>query len=339
MKRLSFIFLVLSNFLNISKASVLIVSNMNSGASVYSVFDSAMTAANNGDTIYLQAIPSNINITIIKSITLVGRGYAPDVQNQIPTQLVNISLDAGVSNVTVSGIKMNTFQFGSNNNFVQIYRCLINSVFLNSYVTNSSVSNCVFPNGGNSIYSGGLPCTNLPVGLANLNFMNNIFYGIFVSLPGNNHIIRNNIFLSNGNSAFAYCGFDSPTLVQNNIFYGMEPSHPFGIFQNNIVFGPPGIGVSNLGGSNLDSINPMFVNVPLYSTSFSFANDYHLQSNSPGHNAGTDGTDIGIYGGNLEVNLTGEPLGIPVIRKMDVQNFNVPSNSTLNLHVISTKSR
>lgn len=319
-----------------AKANVLIVSNMSSGASVYSAVDSAMAAANNGDTIYLQAISSNITITITKGITLIGRGYAPDVQNQIPTQLGNIFLNAGVSNVTVSGIKFNSFFLGSNNNFVQISRCLLNQVFLASYVTNSSISNCVFSSAGYNI-SSDINC--IALGIANLNIMNNIFSGAFFNLLGNNNIIRNNLFFGNGFAAFAACGFDSPTLVQNNIFYGMEPAHPFGVFQNNIVFGPPGIGISNLGGSNLDSINPMFVNVPLYSASFSFANDYHLQSSSPGQNAGTDGNDIGIYGGNLEVNLTGEPLGIPVIRKMDVTNFNAPQNGNVNVKVRSTKAR
>lgn len=260
------------------------------------------------------------------------------MQNQIPTQLGNIFLDAGVSNVTVSGIKFNMFQFGSNNNFVHLSRCFLNVVYLASYVTNSSISNCIFT-GGNSIYAGTTPCNSLPVGIASLSIMNNIFYGNIYSLPGNNHTIKNNLFFGSLFYAFAGCGFDSPTLVQNNIFYGADPIQPLGIFQNNIGFSPPGSGVSNLGGSNLDSINPMFVNVPLNSTSFSFANDYHLQSNSPGHNAGTDGTDIGIYGGNIEVNLTGEPLGIPVIRKMDVQNFNVPANSTINVHVKSTNPR
>ncbi|MEI7983947.1 MAG: hypothetical protein WCI71_20035 [Bacteroidota bacterium] len=34
----------------------------------------------------------------------------------------------------------------------------------------------------------------------------------------------------------------------------------------------------------------------LGSYSFSYTNNYHLKSTSNGHNAGTDGTDVGIYG-------------------------------------------
>jgi hypothetical protein len=60
---------------------------------------------------------------------------------------------------------------------------------------------------------------------------------------------------------------------------------------------------------------------------------------SPGHNAGTDGTDIGLYGGNNAFSETGEHPDMPVVRVMNIDNNTVPSQGNINVHVKVTTAK
>ena len=94
----------------------------------------------------------------------------------------------------------------------------------------------------------------------------------------------------------------------------------------------------NTGVNNQIDVDPLFVNVS--STTFDYAYDYHLQATSPGKNAGTDGTDIGIYGGAYPFPSGGEvpwqtsikPY-MPQILEMNVLNAVIPLNDTLQVQV------
>lgn len=335
------VYLLLFSFKS-SSSTVLIVNNMSAGAGVYNDATSAINAAQVGDTIYLQSISNSSSIDISKSISLMGRGYAPDTDNQLPTLVSSIQLLLNVSNVTISGIKIGYILFYGSNNLVSLYGCLIQSqITLGNSITNLAISNCVFeslfPN--YSIYGSGFNCNPIYSGISNVLIQNNIFNCGIYTLLGTGVVLRNNVFISSGNAAFSGCGFDNPTLIQNNIFYGTDPNTANALYNNNLVFNPQGNAFAALGGTNLDSVLPLFVNVPLNTSQFSFSHNYHLQLSSPGHLAGNDGTDIGFYGGNTSVTLTGEPLGMPVIRSMQILQFNVNQNSNLNVKVRSTKSR
>ena len=129
-------------------------------------------------------------------------------------------------------------------------------------------------------------------------------------------------------------------MIQNNIFYGASADSNTAncTFLNNLSYEPGGAFLT-LGGSNIDNTNPLFVNFTSNQSYFSYAYDFHLQPNSPARLAGNDGTDLGIYGGNNPISVLGEPLGVPVIRKMNVSNFNVSTNGNVNVNVTSTTSR
>jgi hypothetical protein len=147
----------------------------------------------------------------------------------------------------------------------------------------------------------------------------------------NNAAITNNVFFSlfslNGNGGI---GQITDCFVANNIVFESntgENSSKRSTFNNNLSFGgtpdrlalpPPGDG-TNSGQDNIVDQDPKFVNIDLdlagggYHVSF----DLHLQDDSPGKGAGTDGTDIGIYGGSSPFDPT---VGLPVI-----QQLNTPS--------------
>ena len=66
--------------------------------------------------------------------------------------------------------------------------------------------------------------------------------------------------------------------------------------------------------------------------SFRYTFDYSLQPSSPGVNAGTDGTDIGIFGG-IGFSITGEPDDLPVVTRFDILNPMVPQNGSLRVRI------
>jgi hypothetical protein len=76
-------------------------------------------------------------------------------------------------------------------------------------------------------------------------------------------------------------------------------------------------------------VDPMFTAYP--GGRFSYDHNFHLKTSSPGKNAGTDGTDIGIYGG-MGFSETREP-PIPIIRAFSIQNGVVAPNGKLSIKV------
>lgn len=64
---------------------------------------------------------------------------------------------------------------------------------------------------------------------------------------------------------------------------------------------------------------------------YNFKNDFHLQANSSGKNAGSDGTDIGIYGGRFPWKDGGLPI-TPHIESKFV-NGTTDTNGNLNVKI------
>lgn len=92
---------------------------------------------------------------------------------------------------------------------------------------------------------------------------------------------------------------------------------------------------NNTGVGNLNTVDEQFTTtIPL---DISLANapkqDWILATTSIGFKYGTDGTDVGIYGGSYPMpNMTGAP-NIPQITSMDIQNSVIPQNGTLSIEL------
>jgi len=125
-------------------------------------------------------------------------------------------------------------------------------------------------------------------------------------------------------------------IVENNIFYGAEPQGGTGcVFSKNLTYmcvnnTIPGTG--NLGSGNKVNQNPQFVNYPVAGGAFSFSYNFQLQPTSPGKNAGTDGTDIGIYGGMMPYLVGANPYVPQMMETTLPSGSSVPSGGTLNVH-------
>lgn len=329
----------------ISKAAVFNVSNLPGSGLSYTNVNSAIAAAAPGDTVYVNGSTTIYpDFTIDKSIVVMGTGGFPQTEYGLKSRFDRITFTNNVSNVKITGLSIAAYHldfYGVSN----VHNVLITNNFFEAgsygnlrfeFMTNSSdirVFNNVFAGGGaNKIaFSGNTGCSNIIID-------HNIINGCIQSLNILNTIIQNNIFY-NPNNSNAFVGSNSLMVLSNNIFYGADPINntSASIFNNNISYSPS-VTLNTMGGSNIDNVNPQFVNVPttgLYNVSHNF----NLQSGSPCIAAGADGLDLGYYGGNESVTPLGEPYNMPVIRLMNIQNTTVPQNGNVNVKVRSTKSR
>jgi hypothetical protein len=142
-------------------------------------------------------------------------------------------------------------------------------------------------------------------------------------------LISNNIFI--GGSQSFYTTHNS--LIQNNIFYGNNPLGAVNsTFNNNISYANTATALpygTNSGNLNKVDVDPLFTTYP--GGGFSYDHDFHLKASSPGKNAGTDGTDIGLYGGT-GFSETGEP-PIPVVQIFSIQNGVVAPGGKLKVRI------
>ena len=81
----------------------------------------------------------------------------------------------------------------------------------------------------------------------------------------------------------------------------------------------------------------MFVDYPLEGGALSYSYDFHLQTGSPAVNAGTDGTDIGIYGGMLPFEVGANPYFPQMMEITLPSGSSVPAGGTLNVHFKAKK--
>jgi|JI10StandDraft_1071094.scaffolds.fasta_scaffold127711_2 hypothetical protein len=339
-------------------AAVLLVNNTSNSPGNYSNIDTAIAAATIGDTIYISGSPYGYgNFTISKSVTIISTGANPQKQLPYTANVGEIAMASNLSNVKVSGLIINgafAMAPGTNNFDMEYCYFTTKQLQLNSNCNSIKISNCIFINNyyfGKRNIDGFDICSGYYTSCTNLLIQNCIFNGAVAGLNIPGTVIQNNIFIGadpafygvnvyNNGGCYA-TGYIVNATIQNNIFYRADPlQYTSGCaFNNNITYNPSGTFTALPGNGNLDNTNPNFVNFPAAGDLFSWAHNYNLQAASPGNNAGTDGTHIGIYGGTFPVTTSGETYNMPVIRQMNITNTNVPQNGNVNVKVRSTKSR
>ena len=213
-------------------------------------------------------------------------------------------------------------------------------------ITNSIVRDCVL--GATSVIAVGFtsttPVTNI--------ISNNILYGpIRVDAEGSNTSILNNDFIGGTGTSSAFSSFLRDCIVANNIFYGKTPSllaaggststnFQRNTFTNNLSYStgndmlpPDGGGAGNSGTGNIESMSPLFQNVPLLDV-WDPSYDFTL-TGGPAINAGSDGTDIGISGGAFpypDVNFFNTTTAFPIIQILNTSTVINPGDD-LNVRI------
>jgi hypothetical protein len=355
MKTKTFLLLVLFVAMaSVALAGIKTVSNNASSPGQYTSLQSAIDASGLGDTLMIAGSTTTYgDVSIAKPLVLVGAGYNNPYGNN--TTIGSISLSRvneflGASGTKIMGIYFPNYAnvgfYGSysggnastqNIDNVLIERCRFSYsggvVFSSYYYHNDTVRNCIF---------------NATSGI---NFQNGNFTNVFIhnnifdnaSLSASNTSVnltlvffRNNLLINKSTAIFVNI---SRLIIENNIFYGAEPTGCINCaFTRNISYLatalPP---AGNLGSDNLNATNPMFVNYPPGGGAFSYTYDFHLQPGSPGIGAGTGGTDIGIYGGMLPF-LVGANPHFPQMMELTLPSGStVPAGGTLNVHFKARK--
>lgn len=338
MKKLTTTFFLISFFL-ISNATVWIVDNNPGAMADFSDLQDAIDGSFSGDTLYMNGSPiSHGNVSIDHKLIILGPGKNPQKEGGNQAIVGKVTLNLGSDGTVFSGIKGNAINAATQVDNISIMGCRLQSISVAG--VNYLIENCVVSNGSAVAIASNM------TGSSNILIQNNIIGSGLQKFDSPSVYVRNNVFVDE-NDAFATF-YGTPVkyaIVENNIFYGRGPSScATCTFNNNLTFGtnqdtiPYG---TNIGSNNVSATNPDFENVPLPGfVNISYAHQYSwkLDAGSAGAGKGTDGKDIGLYGGADVYTPGGEP-DIPQIRRMTLKNTTVPPGGTLELEVVSTSGK
>jgi hypothetical protein len=327
------VILTISLVLNVVvlKGAVLIIDqNANAPAGTFSSFTLAQNAAVDGDTILV--IPNTAtygNASITKPLTVIGVGFNPQTEMGIKSSFTNITINVNVTSGTkIIGLVVNSLNLGNTQGTIS--NVLIENSQLNilshsaTVISNVIIRQNLFQSGNNQI-----PITLNASNQSNIIVTNNIFssggtgYGPYTI--GGGITYDHNLFLSSTRPAFYQI---SNCIVRNNIFFERNTTADLGytnvVFDNNLSFNAtsnelPPVGTNVKGTGNLVNQDPQLLNLPSGIATFDFTLDPGLGVGSPAIAAGTDGTELGIYGGSSPYKNTGSVL--PVVKQ-----FTMPTN-------------
>ena len=299
----------------------------------------AITASVNGDTLYLPGgtiFASGSTITIYKSLTIFGAGHYPDSTTATSQTLIskNIYINTGADGGLLCGVKCNSLCFGNSvdnqnvNNF-RIIRCYIGT-FTPAYSGQSTSQNIL-------ISENVVVQVSTSSGFSSVLYEKNIFH--YFNISPYSATFNNNIFYVSDYYFMVYGS--SVGLFNNNIIIYSQsaPSYNFVIGSSNTVFNNTlfswiyytsgivtynGTFTSRIG---IEKATDTFINAT--TATFSYSNNYHLNPTSIGHNAGGDGTDVGIYGTLYPCKDGAVPSNPHIISK----NIGIATNPTGTLNV------
>lgn len=266
----------------------------------YDDFSPALRAAPAGSTIYVPGGSFDLGIggdTINRPITIIGVGHSPDSTASTGVSNLNGSLSLGSNNISLIGVKTGQISTTYSTRVIVenlfISRCYTSSIILVNSDSGYIKSSAIFESNINSIRGSNNTSLN------SYSFtLNNCIVRDGVE-EVKNGTIRNNIILGNLSCSSCQFGYGevSNSTIENNYIYSLGSNHPDNSLKNNIV------STGSISCSNCTSMQNNYFSVAIASTfnnvqatTFSYDYDYHLKSTSVGKNAGTDGTDIGIYG-------------------------------------------
>lgn len=276
-------------------------------------WDSAYNKSVNGDYIYLPGgtFLTSSEFTISKKLFIYGAGHHPDstLTTGITTFLQPIRLVKGADQGSIEGINfINAVYFGTgitgnnkaNVQFYTIKRCFITSLYFTASVIVTNVDSLP----SNILVTENVLSTSFPsssnVRAINNQFTKNIISGALTMFEGCN--FSNNVFLLTGGTGQPLNEIRNSTFSNNIFCTGASVQSCSNTFNNNLKVNPPTFlsGCSPGDGSQFNTIVVSAVSDIFLSYTagapFSYSADFRLKPTCPGVNAGTDGTDVGIYG-------------------------------------------
>jgi hypothetical protein len=355
MKTFVFILLALLAATGSGFAQNLITVQSADNATFYTNLDTALFYAKNGDDIYLPGGYIKANATTLKidkTVNIIGVGYNPYTNPATENTVIQsqtIEIMPNVNGGSISGIyaKGNTLQILDTVSNFSINRCLFNYIFIGSTVGNIPPSNISITETVVEFYvQGNIGNYGQGNGPQNVFISNSIIGNLNSSITYSflgNHLWEN---LTCKNCLIMGLSQSSSTPILNNIQKSLFenciiidytyniPGNPTNTFRNCMINIATNVNWDPATNSMYNCIfdqhqNSMFVDPQGFI--FNMKNNYRLLDNSPGKNAGTDGTDIGIYGGRFPWKDGGLPAN-PHIESKFV-NGTTDNNGNLNVKI------
>lgn len=291
-------------------------------------FVDAYNASVDGDTIYLSGGGFTSPININKGLTIIGAGFHPDSTSATyPTffSTTNIYLGGNADNLHIEGLEfINLLKSSSNQvNNLTIKRCKISSLtfsydgapvvysvnlgllenIITSLVNLSGINNSVVSN-------------NILQGQLNDSYNNSIQNNIFLyptQFGGcQNNVYKNNIF-SNTNGVILTTS--NGNIFEKNVFTTANPNFDLGAIDNN----------------NYKSVDLTTLYVNQTGHTFNYTHNYHLKPAAVSTYIGSDGTQVGIYGGIFPYKAGAVPLN-PHIQFKNISS-QTNNNGDLNIQL------
>ena len=340
MKRLVMITTMAIAFFNVATAQISIVIQNNDKVFESSKIDTIINHIEQGDTIYLPG--GNIVLTgelrIDKEVHIIGAGHYPDSTSATSYTHVsgsNVRFVPGSDNSSITGINLNRDLY---------FGLTVDEAVSNITISRSSLSNiyCGYGNVRNTpnnfinlrenVIRGSLNCADVQHLLVEKNIIN----GRIDNLT-DNAVFRNNIFLYQGSySVFRTC---TGITVNNNIFVRDDHGLSASTINNNLFrLNFVAVSGTNLGSGNIvnNGIDSLFVNSD-GDAAFSYTTNYHLHPDCDGIGAGTDGTEIGIYGSTSPYKEGAVPFN-PHIRFINIRSESENGILPVEIHVAAQEN-
>lgn len=349
MKKSTLLIALLAPFGLLAQTSYSVDNDPTSGANFTSL-QSAIDAAQPGDTLYIHPTPANYgSITINKTIHLRGIAHYAEYNSGASAMLDNITFNApiGAQNCSVSGLRFNRIIVSGNQNYSGL--SITNNQIYQSIHVSSTPNACNnWHISGNRFHSG----YSHVISKQNVNLhhnwliTNNFFHQTSLntntpifSYMSFSDVIKNNIIVLNHNGSNSeICVSCSNAKIENSIvlFKGNSTGVTSNIpFHNSLSYSYPGQTLNNLPGTNnLNNTNPQFVNDG-GTPDFGYSKDFHLSNASPGYTHGNDGQQIGIHGNNFNFIMRGYPNDLPYIKSFITSSV-VSQGGTLNIQLEAT---
>lgn len=326
----------------IQAQTVITVDNTTGSGADYTSLQAALDDANPGDTLQVHSSPTSYGtITIEKSVYIVSTGHNPAANSDIEVASTStITLKSNCANTTINGLAIPTINIGSpivDISDITIRNCRITGAIYGS--NNANVHDWVVE--GNLFVNGSIN-PNLSY---NWLVRNNLFYTTSYSFSNMNSSVTmsNNLVIVVGNNLFNGC---AGTTVNNNIFYVTAGATTIGLASsslsasNNLTYAGNGASLSDLAGTdNLNNTDPMFISASNAGITNYYTNNYRVESGSPAEDAGTDGMDVGLYGGTFGYHQDGKPSDAPYMVSLGIQNPSVEIGELLNVIFSAQKNQ
>ena len=262
----------------------------------YNTLQAAHDAAQNGDTIYIYpALTSYKGAVISKKITILGAGFNKVTDYSDCSKIASadtLTFDAGSEGSLISSI-IGNYKIRVKASNIVIQRCKIWSIKLEENLSDIMILDCIINNRSSTIND---DSTILVSSNSFALISNNIIIGRYDNVIGirqaGSALIKNNIIFAYNYSIT--CSNSKDVLIINNISIS---GSGYALSSDAIVQNSPNLNRMDNDGNLIDK-----------SWFLDYDNgNYHLNDSSSAKSAGTDGKDLGIYGGDYPFIDDGAP--------------------------------